>query len=110
MALQPRLRLPIRSSQGHVLHLDVHSLEDSKPLGYTSQSHLAPLLPISPALTPDPYLPPPIALESVFNSLPHAHLTILTPIHTLASNTTLPGRAHQFSWLPHRDLCRMATF
>lgn len=61
LALQPRLRLPIGSSQCHVLHLDIHSLEDSKPLGYTSQSRLAPLLPISPALTPDPHLPPPIA-------------------------------------------------
>lgn len=52
LALQARLGLPIRSSQCHVLHLDIHSLEDSRLLSSTSQSHLTPPTPISHILTP----------------------------------------------------------
>lgn len=52
LALQPRLGLPIWSSQCHVLHLDIHSLKDSRLLSSTSQSHLAPPTYISRILIP----------------------------------------------------------
>lgn len=44
LALQPGLGLPIRSSQCHVLHLDIHSLEDGAS-SVTHQSYLALLIP-----------------------------------------------------------------